>query len=211
MCLKIYVGVNIYVCVCGREIKLLFIATKHKQIFLIEFYRKQLEKCDLLDKRRKLQKFSGKDEVAIPVKTSDMSILAKHIDQTEHNILLMEIDLPLSKAEMIETPAEKLKRAVNHLLKENGFHDNDTEKLIHEVPDHWEKHGDLILLPCNAFRSASWRCLSKLLYIFEKVNICKILFDHYWSFLYSLASDFILSTIFCLFDYLEYKKSCLEI
>ena len=38
-----------------------------------------------------------------------------------------------------------------------------TDELRKELPDHWEKHGDLILLADKAFYSSDWRIFGEIL------------------------------------------------
>ena len=120
--------------------------------------RKLLEEQGLWDKTRKLQKHDA-DSVAIPVKTTNVALLAHHLHQKESSILVIDADLPAAKAQMLVTPALQLLRTSRELLKRCSVLDTEIQRLLSEVPRHWEKHGDLVLLPANAFVSQEWHLL----------------------------------------------------
>jgi len=52
------------------------------------------------------------------------------------------------------TPKENLKKHLEALFLKQGL--ELTDALIREIPSHWERHGDLILLPEKCFVSEDW-------------------------------------------------------
>ena len=61
------------------------------------------------------------------------------------------------KKAIVKTPYENLVSEISSLLIKNGI--NITGQLQKEIPKHWEKHGDLALLPGNCFRDDVWKHL----------------------------------------------------
>lgn len=124
--------------------------------------RQQLEAEGLWDKSRKLQK-QELENVAIPVVTNNLELLRRCLRlNTDDAVNLITTDLPSSKSNRIVTPYQQLKSKVRELLeKENACHGNcdkdEIESLLNEVPAHWEKHGDLVLLPSSCFSSSVWQ------------------------------------------------------
>ena len=122
--------------------------------------RKLLEEQGLWDKTRKLQQCSS-DSVAVPVNTDDVSILAPYLHKEEVEVKVVQINLPPSKSQKLVTPAQLLMNTVKALWQRCGKVGSAEKEgnLLREVPSHWEKHGDLVLLPASAFLSQEWNVL----------------------------------------------------
>ncbi|XP_070200747.1 tRNA wybutosine-synthesizing protein 2 homolog [Littorina saxatilis] len=125
--------------------------------------RKLLEKKGLWDKKRKLQKHND-NTVAIPIKTDDLSLLSRYLQRDEGSISIIQADLPPSKMQLIVTPARQLNQAVVELMEQCSASESRMCKMMEEIPRHWERHGDLVLLPSNAFVSQDWNELGKKLW-----------------------------------------------
>ncbi|XP_076450177.1 tRNA wybutosine-synthesizing protein 2 homolog isoform X2 [Babylonia areolata] len=126
--------------------------------------RKLLEAQGLWDKTRKLQRHDSKT-VLIPVNTADLSLLSQHLHESEDAISIVQTDLPPSKMERLMTPAQELWTAVEQMLDQCSSFASSRERLLKQVPTHWEKHGDLVLLPASAFASAEWDVLGQKLWL----------------------------------------------
>ena len=104
----------------------------------------------------------GKDTVAIPVTTKHhdqrklLDLVREKISPRTRNLLeLREMELPAAKKLLVRTPQKLLSAALTALFEEKGVAQRD--ELRHEIPDCWEKHGDLVLLPDTAFSSDDWK------------------------------------------------------
>ena len=107
--------------------------------------------------------------VAIPIKSKlqDKSqintflkenlILSK---ETENVLKIIEMRLPVAKKRLIVPPQRVLTEAVQDLLESRDM--TLTDELKTEIPDSWEKHGDLILLHGHRFCSEHWKEFGRL-------------------------------------------------
>lgn len=68
--------------------------------------------------------------------------------------------LLLSPVKKTQNPVTRLKREVTGLLLANGLNEN----LAQEVPSRWEKLGDLVLIPENAFTANDFKMIDTELY-----------------------------------------------
>lgn len=68
--------------------------------------------------------------------------------------------LLLSPVKKTQNPVTRLKREVTALLLANGLNEN----LAQEVPSRWEKLGDLVLIPENAFTANDFKIIDTELY-----------------------------------------------
>ncbi|XP_071795743.1 tRNA wybutosine-synthesizing protein 2 homolog isoform X2 [Asterias amurensis] len=146
--------------------------------------RRILEMDGIWDSSRRLQKFVN--VVAIPVspsashfftmdegdclETNDevkalkIKIPLDHILKSGryHNIQchLALISLPLAKKQLVVSPYQTLVKQLRKRFNELAVpFPEDLEK---EIPNVWEKHGDLILLPQSSFLSTTWQCCNDL-------------------------------------------------
>ena len=69
------------------------------------------------------------------------------------------MELPAAKKLLVKTPMRLLFDALTVLFDERGM--DLREGLRREIPDHWEKHGDLVLLPNTAFTSDDWKVFGR--------------------------------------------------
>ncbi|KAK6190878.1 hypothetical protein SNE40_002651 [Patella caerulea] len=115
--------------------------------------RKILEDFKVWDESRKLQKIDG-GNVAIPVlsKDFDIEILSPVVDKAQ--LQIVDMVLAKSKKTAIITPQDCLYSAIKQLLVESGMF--WTDKVLNDLPNYWEKHGDLILLPASSFQLSLW-------------------------------------------------------
>lgn len=66
----------------------------------------------------------------------------------------------VAKRPVPATPYQNLTESLTELLNDNGI--RMTKLIEREIPDSWEKHGDLVLLPANSFSSDLWKEIGKL-------------------------------------------------
>ena len=107
--------------------------------------------------------------VAIPIKSKQQDktevatflkenlILSK---ETENVLKIIEMKLPLAKKRLIVPPQRVLTEAVQVLFESRDV--TLTDELKTEIPDSWEKHGDLILLHGHHFCSDHWKVFGRL-------------------------------------------------
>ncbi|KAJ8299705.1 hypothetical protein KUTeg_023765 [Tegillarca granosa] len=119
------------------------------------------------DETRKLKRIeSGK--VAIPVafeNETEFENLELIITEALNSRQLTEITefkidnvlLPPSKKSQIQTPHDKLLKALAEMLRVNKI--EFTDELKKDVPGHWEVHGDLVLFPEKIFQCQIWKKL----------------------------------------------------
>ena len=69
------------------------------------------------------------------------------------------MSLPTAKKLLVRTPQKLLTDALMRLFQERGR--GLGEGLRREIPGHWEKHGDLVLLPDTAFVSEDWKMFGR--------------------------------------------------
>ncbi|NXP49240.1 TYW2 protein, partial [Heliornis fulica] len=110
--------------------------------------REHLEEKQLLDGRYRLQKVPG-GYVALPVLEEKLSQL--RLPQEMPCELVWIQDPVPSRAACRQTPAQKLREELRRLLG-----DTWSEKLERDVPRSWQRHGDLVLLSEDSFRSVPW-------------------------------------------------------
>ncbi|XP_050408251.2 tRNA wybutosine-synthesizing protein 2 homolog isoform X2 [Patella vulgata] len=106
------------------------------------------------DESRKLQKIDG-GKVAIPVLSKDFDIenLSPVVEKAQ--LQIVDMILAKSKKAAIITPQDCLYNAIKELLVESDMF--WTEKVLNDLPNYWEKHGDLILLPASSFQLSLWQ------------------------------------------------------
>lgn len=69
-------------------------------------------------------------------------------------VKLVCMDLPLSRKAKHTTPYDRLRMLVDRWVKEGVL--QWKEELAKEIPNHWERHGDLVLLPSSCFQDPAW-------------------------------------------------------
>lgn len=117
--------------------------------------RKFLEQRGLYDKKRKVAKLAN-GEVSIPIKTEQLKLEAEedeHVSKyTFSRVEFTKSENGVEKWKM--QPHEKLKANVTSLFSK---YDIPLEaSLLTELPNSWESHGDLVLLPQQSFQSKFW-------------------------------------------------------
>ena len=130
---------------------------------LIYWYcRKLLKQLEFWDGSRRLMNIPETGMVAIPIasKQNDpqklLSLITQKISTEEEiDLQIKEMDLPTAKKLLVRSPETILVENLMRLFEEYGSRLTDELRL--EVPDHWERHGDLILLPEKAFSSDGWK------------------------------------------------------
>ncbi|KAM6253522.1 tRNA wybutosine-synthesizing protein 2 homolog [Porphyrio hochstetteri] len=118
--------------------------------------RERLEEEQLLDRRYRLQKVPG-GCVALPVLEEKLSQLQLPLEMPCELVWIQD-PIP-SRAACRQTPAQKLREELRRLLGESW-----SEKLEHDVPRAWQRHGDLVLLSEDSFRNTSWEKLGPVLW-----------------------------------------------
>ena len=132
------------------------------------------------DSSRRISQTDGGRCFALPITTSAVAALLAHrIDhKTGEDALsnysqmapvlfnglhcvLTHAELPQSKSAVAraKTPSANLKSSLERLLRgvEPQMTSESIEKLISELPTSWERHGDCVVLPHQAFNSREWR------------------------------------------------------
>lgn len=107
---------------------------------------------------------------AVPITPEGAAKLESHMD--EHGTLpepwsscvLLNVALPPSKKALNTSGHQKLQEAVDRLLDECGI--TDKGSLLAEIPDSWERHGDLVVLTQGSFSASTlvWRSLGDRLW-----------------------------------------------
>ncbi|KAK3605529.1 hypothetical protein CHS0354_013152 [Potamilus streckersoni] len=139
-----------------------------------EILKYLLKKNELWDESRRIQHLKSKTKVALPIIVTSRS--EQNLSECISGILqssqtkdivnlpfeIQALQLPLAKKHLLKTPKEILWMQVEELLTRKGM--NTYTDFINEIPDHWEMHGDLVLLPCSAFRSTAWDSIGEELW-----------------------------------------------
>ncbi|XP_045176424.2 tRNA wybutosine-synthesizing protein 2 homolog [Mercenaria mercenaria] len=132
----------------------------------VDTLRNILAELQLNDPTRRLKFLKGENLVAIPIKDIDLHTefctadLKKKI--TSHEIYSIEeskvdirtVNLPLAKKFTVKTPLQLLKEDLKCLIDKHGY--EWTEDVVKDIPSHWERHGDLVLIPSTAFTLPVW-------------------------------------------------------
>lgn len=75
--------------------------------------------------------------------------------------LLVHADLPASKRELASAKNDHsiLQRALTQLLDrlDLALSDRERAKLLSKVPQTWERHADMVILPPHSFQSPAWQ------------------------------------------------------
>ncbi|XP_013389560.1 tRNA wybutosine-synthesizing protein 2 homolog [Lingula anatina] len=125
--------------------------------------RKHLEIGRLWDSRYSLKKIN-KDLVAIPITSEAYKMLTLTTGALPATIeyTLDVINLSPSKKDLLKPPQEQLRETLGNLLeivnsekKTAGVRDGETWE--DDIPKHWEKHGDMVVLPDHCFKNDFWR------------------------------------------------------
>ncbi|KAL3842241.1 hypothetical protein ACJMK2_020277 [Sinanodonta woodiana] len=132
-----------------------------------EILKHHLKKNELWDESRRIQHLRNKAKVALPIRVTSTSYTKQNLSECVSGILqssqnkdisslnfeIQTLQLPLAKKHLLKTPRETLCIQVEELLTRKGM--KTCTDFINEIPDHWEIHGDLVLLPCSAFKSTA--------------------------------------------------------
>ncbi|KAH9510121.1 tRNA wybutosine-synthesizing protein 2 [Bulinus truncatus] len=135
--------------------------------------RQQLEELHLWNGDYQLKQLPN-SQVAIPVTVEGDNLDELRRMWPDHSVV--EMNLPLSKKSKAKKlpPAFQMKEKIQQLLKDHS----PPEDLLKEVPEKWEKHGDLVLLPSSSFRSSYWKNIDNLWEVITKCLKCKRLARH---------------------------------
>ncbi|XP_060600800.1 tRNA wybutosine-synthesizing protein 2 homolog [Ruditapes philippinarum] len=133
----------------------------------VNIIRKALEELKLNDASRRLKHLKNENLVAIPIKPVHDSESRNTLDKLKRKIQMYEngsydvsevcirtMDLPLAKKLTVKTPQQLLKTGLKSLLEVNGY--SWTDDVINDIPTHWERHGDLVLIPGSTFTLPIW-------------------------------------------------------
>ncbi|XP_051878414.1 tRNA wybutosine-synthesizing protein 2 homolog isoform X2 [Pristis pectinata] len=121
-------------------------------------YREYLEKNGFLDTAFRLQK-QPDGSVALPVLCNRLSQL-RHLnlcDTLAPGSTYTFKNPVASKKSLIKSCHQRLQEELRALLKNHGVLWN--EELIHDLPQVWKRHGDLIVLSENTFLADIWKTL----------------------------------------------------
>ncbi len=91
--------------------------------------------------------------IAIPILDTDKVKKLTWYDDTKHEIT--ELNLPPRNLKF--TPAEQITRNITLYLKQNL--DSDIAELIVNLPQKWERFGDLAIIPNSAMNNSQWQVL----------------------------------------------------
>lgn len=91
--------------------------------------------------------------IAIPILDTDKVKKLTWYDYTKHEIT--ELNLPPRNLKF--TPAEQITRNITLYLKQNL--DSDIAELIVNLPQKWERFGDLAIIPNSAMNNSQWQVL----------------------------------------------------
>lgn len=138
-------------------------------------YRSALTKAGLYDTSRRISRLE-EDSFALPITPAaiDQLLPARHdiTDPSSPNPqpttvyfngtchTLIHTDLPMSKKAIASAKGahENLKTSIQQILSRiKPPLDEKCTGLLSEIPRSWERHGDLIVLSAQAFRSREWK------------------------------------------------------
>ncbi|XP_064477090.1 tRNA wybutosine-synthesizing protein 2 homolog [Ornithodoros turicata] len=132
----------------GDRIWALFVDARENDVASIKSI---LRSKNLLSSTRKAARV-GESTVAFPLSSAEGL-------QDLHDVELKLSDPELFARVHNECPYEKLLCGIKGLLRAKGLVLDDS--LLAEVPKHWLRHGDLVLLPSTAFAHPFWQQLGQ--------------------------------------------------
>ena len=118
--------------------------------------RKHLKHCGFLDNTYIAQKVDD-DHVAVPVVQEFVRNCSSHSDH--HRFKDVEFScssMDLRKKQNRQRTRDDLLSAVKSLCVNRSLWHDDLES---DLPQTWEKHGDMLLLPSNCFLLDVWKLL----------------------------------------------------
>jgi len=119
-----------------------------------------LKQCGLMDDTYIAQKHSD-DHVAVPVNQQFISIFSSHSNR-RHVFKDIEFHLSsvrLQKKHRVCRSRGDMLSAVRSMAVDRSLWHDDLES---DLPQAWEKHGDMLLLPSNCFLLDIWKLFGEL-------------------------------------------------
>ncbi|XP_052797605.1 tRNA wybutosine-synthesizing protein 2 homolog isoform X1 [Mya arenaria] len=128
--------------------------------------RSLLKQLQVNDDTRRLQSIAMTGKVAIPFRTKTQqkpeevlaivrsTLAASTCNENVPYIQVEPRQLPLVKKLLVKSPLQVLKGRLQKLVSDNG--EAWTPDLETDLPTHWERHGDLALVPDTAFCLPIW-------------------------------------------------------
>ena len=123
--------------------------------------RKYLEECGVFDSSRRIQKEEN-NLISIPVKNVDSTFVEKLSEKISEEVNINTTRLPPSKKALVKIPFEDMCHNVKMFLSKHEY--ELTEELTKDLPTHWERHGDLVMVSDTCFLSETWRSLPRELW-----------------------------------------------
>uniref|UniRef100_A0A2C9JRV7 tRNA(Phe) (4-demethylwyosine(37)-C(7)) aminocarboxypropyltransferase n=1 Tax=Biomphalaria glabrata TaxID=6526 RepID=A0A2C9JRV7_BIOGL len=138
-----------------------------------QIIRRQLEELHLWNGDFQCRRISP-NKVALPVSLKGDNSQA--LKDKWPSLAVEEMDLTVSKKCQARktAPSCRLREKLQLKLKEYSL----SEDLMRELPTKWEKHEDLILLPCSSFISPQWNIIADLWDVVAQCLNCKRLARH---------------------------------
>lgn len=125
--------------------------------------RRALEVAGYYDNTRKIGKAAA-NSFALPINRAGAEHLSTFLRQhgclpevLSADCILAKGDLQKSKKETLKGEHEVLRDTVSSLLSKGSLTVEEKAQLLSELPKSWERHGDLVVLPANSFRSPMWK------------------------------------------------------
>ncbi|KAL4225371.1 tRNA wybutosine-synthesizing protein 2 [Mactra antiquata] len=131
---------------------------------VVNTVRSVLQEHKLNDPDRRLKFLKADGLVAVPVKCTVSKDILLEILQQNHdlgscinNIEIRHENLPKSKKLSVKSPHTVMIDRLKSLVIDSGH--NWTDKLHEDIPSHWERHGDLVLIPDTTFTLTVWKSI----------------------------------------------------
>ncbi|XP_028816248.1 tRNA wybutosine-synthesizing protein 2 homolog [Denticeps clupeoides] len=123
-----------------------------------QVYREHLQSAGVLDQRFCLQKQSD-GTISLPVLLSalpklDLMSLQRAVPPDSSYEL---VQVQLSKKTKVKSQSDRIEEVMQKLLVSHGLHWDD--HLTMDIPQSWQRHGDLILFGQGCFSNAIWKNL----------------------------------------------------
>ena len=131
-----------------------------------DLFRKYLRQGGFFVEKRKVTKLDG-GFLAVPVNDDFVQMFAIQ-RATDSFLTYHEIDFYMDEVtrsknkHKVATPRDKLVESVKSLFESKLDWNEDVKG---DLPKHWEKHGDLLLLPVNSFQLEIWKLFGEELWI----------------------------------------------
>lgn len=136
-------------------------------VVMAEDIRNVLQKIGRNDPQRRMKFLNEENLVAIPIRVFSKDLCCEELVKLkqmiqEHlgpmtdkiDIQLRDVSMPLSKKSAVKSPEKQLRENLKRMLMTKGY--TWTDDISVDVPSHWERHGDLVLIPSSSFSNAVW-------------------------------------------------------